>query len=167
MSYGSIICLVMIILFVKIVYDISSIKAGEVTSTLLRIMICFALLFVLLVCLLFLFLLKYIKEEVNASEAVNTVIETTEMFNFNSQEHQMEECRIIDNSNNSQVNSSKGGKKPAKIKTVKTVSRSRSRERNASYGGIINKLASTLIKYEKPQNEEKMVDKEEDGRKIK
>lgn len=156
MSAGLLITIIASVLFTKIVYDITTVKTGEATSSLLRIVICLSLLFSLLIFFLFISLIKYIKTELAASEIINTVIETTEVITGNDKEGVSEDNVGLRESNHGQEEASRGRKNQVKIKTVKTVSRSNSRENKASTYGMINNLSSVFLKIERPKKEEKM-----------
>ncbi len=160
MISGIIIFVLIIILIFKIFYDIATVKTGEVTGALLRIIILFALLFFLSVGAIFAFLLNYMKKELESTESITSIIETTELFDFAEKDLHPTENAWREPSNVNQENSCQMNKKPTKTKTTKTISRSRSRDKGISSGGLLNNLTSILTKNEKLKNEGKM-EKEE------
>ena len=104
------------IITAKIVYDILSLKAGENTYTLVRIMLLIGLFFSLLVGLLLVFLINYINRQIGATETVVTVTEITEEFDESEKENLFAENKAPESLKHlSEENCERGRKKRSRI----------------------------------------------------
>lgn len=136
----------MLILLCKAVYEGLHLEAGKNLGAVLKIVVCCFFAVLLLILFLFMWLINFIKSEIDSTDSIKNIVETTEIFHFDGIDQQASEHLAADSTNNMQEDSIKNPKKPMKVKTVNTKIRANSKDRTSSSGDLVNNLASTFFK---------------------
>lgn len=152
MEYGIIFAVLGLLVILKIFQDISSLKNGENTGFLIRIILLVAFLCFLFIVFIFVFLVNYIKNQIDSTESVVSVIETTELADDLEIDKPLTENTL---SNNIQPEEhSRGRTKKKVVKTTRT--RSTSRELCNSTISLVNNLKSAFSVVNKKNDGKKM-----------
>ena len=152
MDYGIIFAVLALLVIIKISQDISSLKNGENTGFLIRIILLATFLCFLFIVFIFVFLVNYIKKLIDSTESVVSVTETTELMDNSESEKPLTENNL---SNNIQLEGlSRGRTKKKVVRTTRT--RSTSREVCDSTTSLVNNLKSAFSVVNKKNDGKKM-----------
>lgn len=159
MSCGYLVIGIILILLSKAIYELLHLEAGKNLVVVVKIVVCCFFAILLLVLFLFMWLINFIKSEIDSTDSIKSTIETTEIFHFDGIDQQASENLAADSTNNMQEDSIKNHKKPTKVKTVNTKIRANSKDRTSSSGELVNNLASTFFKSINFKTGKEMVEK--------